>query len=581
MKGGVVARNFNSENTYADKMQTLFDFMDQCTCKILTDNSAACITYLFTRTEANKLSSPSPYISCRSNSMGEDVNSILLKVFIAANESTDKDGNPFFIKKLRSDRYIYEYDDPNKNIPRSHPTTLEELQKEVKIQDYTYKKSFIAPITTCEPICPAIILASDHIISNDSEEHKKFLDSILKNLERRIQHQDDQDITKEWFKYKDEKLYIFNKDTKNFEPILGEGETNQKGMMFIAMEMMEGYSNMYDTMYNLSEISDYKTLIYMCLWQFMILSHVIGIRHNDAHGDNIMFNSLNKDYFNGYSGQPLIIDFGKSEYLPERSYNKFASLDKFFDEYKIRKTNKTVDDNFINEYCEQIFNILNVHHKFIKNWCSYIMFINSGSNDLNYRDEIHTKLQCIYVNDDYSDEISILIKTLFISNLDLDFLYKLTIAREISSVKIVDDFNKLSTPEISLLDILTQQISKYIPKFKGIEDEKMYECYNITFIEGLNRLLNPKKEVKLLPVKRDRNNNNITLLPPNIKIPITSNMENELQLQKLDTTTTTTGGFKKLKSKKHRLRKINQNRNTKKHRQRKTKKVSKSKYNKN
>jgi len=579
MKGGVIARNFNSENTYADKMKTLFDFMKQCTCKILTDSSAACITYLFTRTEVNKLSSPSPYISCRNNSMGEDVNSILLKVFIAANESTDKDGNPFFIKKLRSDRYTYEYDDPNKNIPRSHPTTLEELQKEVKMQDYIYKKSFIAPITTCEPICPSIILASDHIIANDSEEHKKFLDSILKNLERRISYQDDQDITKEWFKYKDEKLYIFNKDIKNFEPILGEGETNQKGIMFIAMEMMEEYKTVYDIISKRPSKSTLNYLIYMVLWQFMILSHVIGIKHNDPHGDNIMFNSLNENYFEGYSGQPIIIDFGKTEYLQDRNIrHKFANFgDNFFKEYEENSTNF----NVIEKYRENIFNILNVHHKFIKEWCCYLIYFNSTTDNLNDLYDIQDFIEYLYSN--YSN--SIIIKQLFKYNLDINILYDLTKRRKFVADLAIIDFNKKNIGDnkrsiIKILvddNIINSKVGNYGFQSDGTESEYIYKLFNEVYIKVLKVYLKPINlqkalEQNPLPIKRKATNNN-----PNHNLSINSKqkylegdeIQTALQAEKKPTILKTiiTGGFKKLK--------------TKKIRQRKTKKVRKSKYNKN
>ena len=73
MKGGVIKRN-----PEADDFETLFNFITTCDCEILTDASLACITYKFTRRDKDI---ESPYISCRSTNLKQNVNSILLKIF--------------------------------------------------------------------------------------------------------------------------------------------------------------------------------------------------------------------------------------------------------------------------------------------------------------------------------------------------------------------------------------------------------------------------------------------------------------------------------------------------------------------
>ena len=74
MKGGVIKRN-----PEANDFETLFNFITTCDCEILTDASLACITYKFTRRDKDI---ESPYISCRSTNLKQNVNSILLKIFL-------------------------------------------------------------------------------------------------------------------------------------------------------------------------------------------------------------------------------------------------------------------------------------------------------------------------------------------------------------------------------------------------------------------------------------------------------------------------------------------------------------------
>jgi len=412
MKGGVYKRN-EGKSEY----ETLLEFMDQCDCKILTDNSVSCITYLFTRKKEYE-GQDSPYVAFRYNNLGENINSILLKVFLGLDKDVDIDlsiKHANCIKKQRS----------SENPDEVECINIEDLQKEAEIQDYTYKKSYIASISALDPICPAIITYSDKLIESGSDEENDFKGKILHNLKNRIRKNgteiNDTEITENWFNNTNEVK------CKDIPSDISKDMTLQKGTFFIAMEMMNGYSSLYDVLDNLFDLQTfitneeyykkYKEIFYMCLWQFIVLSYFIGIKHNDAHGDNIMFN-LEKTYFNKMNGQPLIIDFGKAEYNDlYRNLNQFQNA--------IFPNNKSI-----------IYEILLGHDKFIINWLGLIMWLNNMKNKQQDFDKHIKELK-------EQNKLAEL-KQLFIDNLDIELLKELTANRDKISIRAIHKFKDIN-----------------------------------------------------------------------------------------------------------------------------------------
>ena len=288
MKGGVIKRD-----SRADDFETLFNFISTCYCEILTDSSLTCITYKFTRHDT---STESPYISCRSTNLNQNVNSILLKIFLSGKDYVTH------IHKLRSKKNKDGIREPTMvSIPVTHYI---DLLKEVNIQEFVYKQSYISQISTCEPICPSIIMFSNTL---DKNTEGKLYNYILQTIPLHHRHNtkgieiNDTQITLEWFNKDDKK--DDNKDSK------------QKGIKIIAMELMDGYITLNEYLNNNKENKDKKIkALCKCMWQFVNLSSIIGVSHHDCHFGNIMINE-NNPYFDDIDiGQPIIIDFGLSCY---------------------------------------------------------------------------------------------------------------------------------------------------------------------------------------------------------------------------------------------------------------------------
>lgn len=442
MRGGVYKRN-EGKSEY----ETLLEFMDQCDCKILTDNSVSCITYLFSR-KTEYEGQDSPYVAFRYNNLGENINSILLKVFLGLDKNVDIDlsiKHANCIKKQRS----------AENSDKVECINFEDLKKEAEIQDYTYKKSYIASISALDPICPAIITYSDKLLESGSDKENEFKEKILQNLKNRIRKNgteiNDTVITENWFSNTNEVKY---KDIPSDIPSDISEETLQKGTFFIAMEMMNGYSSLYDVLDNLFDLikfknneeynKKYKEIFYMCLWQFIVLSYFIGIKHNDAHGDNIMFN-LEKTYFYTMKGQPLIIDFGKAE------YNDLYRNPKQF-QNTIFPNDKSI-----------IYDILLGHDKFIINWLGLIMWLNNMKNS---KEDFDKHIKELKEQNKLAE-----LKQLFIDNLDINLLNTLSSNRNIISNKAIYEFKDINGDK-SLLGY-TLNLDKNI--YSKREDKLFYE----------------------------------------------------------------------------------------------------------
>ena len=318
MKGGVIKR-FPEE----DDFETLLNFIANSECEIFTDNSISCITYKCTlKPEIVE----SPYIACRSTNLTQSVKSILLKVFLHSEEFKTVTG---------AIKTVFTYKDRSETRSETRNNTVEcttngMIDREVRLQSYAYNKSYSSNLTTCEPICPSIIMYTPDKL--EDLKKSKLLEILLSKLKNR-EDLNDIDITEHWFSNdiaeqtppppKRQKL---NKNALSEEEIY-----KQDGIKILAMEFMDGYITLKkyleETKIN-NEVQKQKNAIHMCAWIFVYLSSCFGISHLDPHMSNVMFNpnipyfSNNTKYENNYGalsildlGQPLIIDFGRAEVI--------------------------------------------------------------------------------------------------------------------------------------------------------------------------------------------------------------------------------------------------------------------------
>ena len=283
MKGGVIKR-FPEE----DDFETLLNFITNSECEIFTDNSISCITYKCTlKPEIVE----SPYIACRSTNLTQSVKSILLKVFLHSDEFKKGNGiKPILTYKDRSESR-------NNTI---ECTTDGMIDREVNLQKYAFNESYSSNLTTCEPICPSIIMYSHKL---DDDKHSALLKEILKNLKNREDlNSNDKDITTHWFsndvaEQKPPKN-IYKRQKRNENALEKEEDERYKtykqdGIKILAMEFMDEYITLKkyleETKIN-NEVQKQKNAIHMCAWIFVYLSSCFGISHLDPHTSNVMFN---------------------------------------------------------------------------------------------------------------------------------------------------------------------------------------------------------------------------------------------------------------------------------------------------
>jgi len=183
MKGGVVNTLSDGDVNNSNSNDVMFSFLINSNISILTDDSLTCITYkckLNDSTNSNNGNNvyKSPYVSCRSQTLNEPINCILLKVFLLADkDETDKTDKTYKkTLKHKSNKVIPEqivkcksYEIPIQKFKRHRTeldkyliryakcSTIEEVQEEVKIQSDIYNKSYKSVITPCDAICPDII----------------------------------------------------------------------------------------------------------------------------------------------------------------------------------------------------------------------------------------------------------------------------------------------------------------------------------------------------------------------------------------------------------------------------------------
>lgn len=183
--------------------------------------------------------------------------------------------------------------------------------------DYASEKTFIHEVNTqvelyfktikyFQPICPGICFAKIYEYNN---ENKLFLNKIL---------------------HDNSKLKnINNKFGKSFD---------KYGL--IAMEFLESYKPLY--LYKSNE----KYTLYNNMSRYLLLNLAVetGYNHADFHQNNILINNKNNDYFDGFDGYPILIDFSWAEKISEeklnmiiKCYNNENYVDALFILYRIKR----------------------------------------------------------------------------------------------------------------------------------------------------------------------------------------------------------------------------------------------------
>jgi hypothetical protein len=145
MKGGVTLEYGYTNNTAFEY------FMEHAECKILSDTSISCITYICEFKPDDK-NLKTPYKSMRINNLRTPINKILLKIMLNTETISGLYGMEHdYIDFVRSFVYV------NPDRHKIELNTIASIDSEIKIQQDLYKKSFLDPQSYFEPICPCII----------------------------------------------------------------------------------------------------------------------------------------------------------------------------------------------------------------------------------------------------------------------------------------------------------------------------------------------------------------------------------------------------------------------------------------
>jgi hypothetical protein len=262
-------------------------FMENATFKLLTNNSASCMTILATLPNNYK----SIFKSMRSNDIDISVRTLLVKIFLTiptnenvvyhTNYKRGNHGNTILI------------------------TPISDFRQEIQTQKDIYRKSFVSETSLLDPICPAILFFQDKI---PNLELSKYL---------------------EYFNHHDPTAYALLRD------IIGATQTRPDiRVSTIYMEFMEDYqlvNNIFDSRTNTNILSrnlryrqeEYEFFLKIIQYELYKLNQ-LGYIHNDAHLANMMIDP-DYDYFavpdplsHTYhisSGKVILIDFGKTEKL--------------------------------------------------------------------------------------------------------------------------------------------------------------------------------------------------------------------------------------------------------------------------
>ena len=179
----------------------------------------------------------------------------------------------------------------------TRPIEETDFKKEVNAQTETFLKT----MNYLQPLCPAIVYSNTF-----DETNKNILDLIVNKISSSVP-----DINE----------YISN-FTQNVEMY-----------SVIGMELLSNYMTL-TRFTNRPEFKLYNDMLVYLLVEFAIK---VGYVHSDFHTSNIMINPDDTNYFKGYKGSIILIDFGFSQKI---------QLD-LLDEIKRLHSDKTISDRYI------------------------------------------------------------------------------------------------------------------------------------------------------------------------------------------------------------------------------------------
>jgi hypothetical protein len=314
--GGV---SFTKKWKDVPKEDILDYFLQNSDFKILTDTSVSCITYVATLREDKE----SPFFSVRSNLFHQPVRNLLMKVCI---HNVEKQFIPDF---------------KNNGLTNIETMSPEDINREVKIQDDIFRKSYIENIA--EPICPSILYVKPDIPEDTQRKYYSWMNNHIIERNPTVSPGRDQYIT-----------YFF---------------FNSYRLSIIFMEFAEGYYTLFDLWNNPqnqgpNEMAILKRFAFITMYELYNLYHRYGIVHGDIHFGNILVNPSYPYVDNQQLGKILIIDFGKSFYeTPDPNKKEFDTILYHKNTSGFETIFNYVPDVHKNEYFQQIYKQIEEYRK--------------------------------------------------------------------------------------------------------------------------------------------------------------------------------------------------------------------------
>jgi hypothetical protein len=293
-KGGILVNNIKNQDAFNE-------FIMHSSVKYLSKGANG-ITFIATIIENINDSYKSQYSYMNPNNYGEPVTKILLKLIFIDDDFDEENDNGIKMNSLKEEFF---------------PTTNAGFTNEVNIQTDIFLKS----MNYLQPICPAVVYADIVSGPNSSTKYDKLL--MLLNLLTNRTQLDNKGIFQDI-----KRNYQFN---------------NFKSIGLICMEFADGYYPLH------SLVSDVKFNLYknMALYLLLRLALETGYTHSDFHPGNIMINVNDKLYFKGFSGSPILIDFGYTQKIPldnlaiiKENYDSKKYTDALKELCKIRRPDK-------------------------------------------------------------------------------------------------------------------------------------------------------------------------------------------------------------------------------------------------
>ena len=305
-KGGLIIKTSPEE--------AIIFFIENCAeVKWLKETSNSASGIIFECTLKDGLESP--YEMIRSNNFKSPVKKILIKIVAIDSVVRDESAEPPKWDGIR--------------VPQVSPKNIEQeesFKKEINMQT----EIFLNSINYLNPLCPAPIYAS---IKKDNVNAIEFLNKMK---------------TKSEVFAKLILSGIIKQITSGSIPHLG----------ILGMEIADDYETFYDLYHN-GITSDADILIYENMIRLKIIDLALktGYSQGDFHTGNVLVNASYRcsGYYNGISGNALIIDFGYANKIPREKLQQIKQLvseNKYVEALKIFYTLKRSDNLLLTDYPE-------------------------------------------------------------------------------------------------------------------------------------------------------------------------------------------------------------------------------------